>query len=79
MTPYFALTSLVLPLLASGQEYPRVSLYEWTAVPRNDPSATTGWEMTGNFYVVTDYETALPKLGVTTGISPSDDYAWATS
>ena len=50
--------------------YPIVEVNEWQAVTGD------GWTMDGNFYVVTEYQNANPKFGVSTGISPPADETW---
>lgn len=71
---YFLCTSMV-----SLAGYPEVQTFEWMAVADDTPGATSGWELSGNFYVIVEYYSALPKFGVSTAISPRFQYDWATS
>ena len=52
----------------------------WMAVNEKTFGATQGWQMTGYFTVIIEYESALPKFGVITALSPTDnEYTWKTS
>lgn len=69
---YYLCIQLFLKQIVLAKSYPLDFIYEWTAVEDNG----SGWGLDGNFYVVTDYEGAVPKLGVALGMRPPADHSW---
>ena len=63
-----------LPLSQQMFSYPKIRIAEWQAfdpVNRQESDIVTKkWNLEGNFYVTTDYEGAVPKLGVSLAIVP---------